>query len=148
MAKRFYEAAAGVLAERINAMEAELAELREAYEALGGTFEEEEPAAPKLLNAPRRAKSAAEQEEDDGFGVAVGGHFVKLSSERQATIVEALLEAGEGKVVKIDDLAAHYGGVKSRMYADFSKINGALKPAGRTISNVRGLGYRLDRVEA
>lgn len=138
MSRKTYPAAIDILGDAISEKRKELAELEQAFEAVGGVYEDEAAEEePKRLTGPEAGA-------DPGYSVLIGGKRVALTG-RQAEAVQMLISAGPGGVVKIDDLAGVFGGIKQRWYGEVAAINAALAEAGHIIGNVRGLGYKLEK---
>lgn len=141
-----FEVARDVLGDEINKTREKLLSLQQAYEALGGTYEDEDQA---LLDTARRGQR--QQAMDDGedaageadYSVLVNGVTVRVSGREREVILK--LQKNEGGCTKIDDLASLYGGVKQRWYNGVAKLNGKLHSTGFVIVNVRSLGYVLEK---
>ena len=134
-----YEAARAAMAQEIDALGDRLVKLQEAYEALGGTYadEDEEPAAqPKLLPAPKEPRTRALRKARD----------VPFTEKQEAVwrLFEAAMGEGDG-MVRIDTIAGIYGGMKQRWYVDRVAFEEKLlRLHGRRLISLRGLGYHTE----
>lgn len=128
-----FEAARAVLAREIDATGDKLLKLQEAYEALGGTYEDEDgpPETVKLLTGPRG--QGRQNAEDAPF------------TGKQEDVFALFQKAGLGKPVKVDDIAGIYGGMKQRWYNDVEPFKAKLaRQHGKRIVTLRGLGYQME----
>lgn len=128
-----FEAARAVLAREIDATGEKLIKLQEAFEALGGTYEDEDgpPEPVKLLTGPKRR--GPRPNEDTAF------------TGKQEDVFALFQRAGAGHPVKVDDIAGVYGGMKQRWYNDAEAFKEKLaRLHGMRIVTQRGLGYQME----
>ena len=137
------------LADEINRREGELVVLRQAFELLGGTYDEDEAEEkPKRKQIRKKNKAAQEKEqsraaEPDEFGVTINGTFIELR-ERQAAVVELML-AAENKLLSKDAITECWGSPMNYA-ATFKSINGKLAAVGMSIVLVKGKGFQLQKI--
>lgn len=133
-----YAEALDILGDAINETRDKLLALQEAYEKLGGTYEDEDDGAPwpgqKRLPAP---------EADGDYAVSINGVSISVTGKQKSVI--DLMQVNTQAIVTLDDLAQIYGGVKQRWYNDMPVLNRKLAKARAIIANVRGVGYRLEK---
>ena len=131
-----------LLADEINRREADLVVLRQAFEILGGTYEED-AATEKPKRKYKSKKKKAASAKPDEFGVTLDGQFVKLR-ERQAAVVELLLSANGAPASK--RAIAIAWGSPVNFQATFNSINKQLAAVGQVAAVVRGQGYQLQKI--
>jgi hypothetical protein len=131
-----HAAALDLLGHEINKTREKLLSLQATYEMLGGTYEDDEAQSEQnRLPAP---------EAPGDYCVNIGGISIDVTGKQKAVV--EMLQASGGEMVKTDDIAGVYGGIKQHWYNDQTVLNKKLAKAGVIVANVRGLGYKLEKV--
>lgn len=147
------------IANAITKRQGELDVLMAAYEMMGGSLEDEVAAAGSnqlLLTGPktkkrrkakkggRRTKTTARVERGKKVTFTLNGHPIEVS-ERHNNLIAILRAAGSVPVAKADLLSC-FTGKTPNFHQTKEALNEKLKPAGVYIANVRGEGWRLEKL--
>ena len=149
------ELARKILADEINRRQDELIQLEASFRRMGGSFDgEEEPPAPKqkLLTGPKSKspkksgkRKAAPPPVARGAKASftLNGKSIEMS-ERQANLLD-LMNRAPGRLLSKPEMITIWGCAPSWSVL-FNELNLKLKAAEVQIVNVRGEGYKLEKL--